>query len=80
MQFPVCFLILALYYIYDNQRSEFNRSNDGFSSKQCICWFKEYALVGDEAPNVIGPEGIEHLCHDLDVEPENVVMLGKKFN
>lgn len=37
-------------------------------------------MVGDEAPNVIGPEGIEHLCRDLAVEPENVVMLGEKFN
>lgn len=63
----------------DRQRSESNRSNDGFSSKQCVRWFKEYTTIDDEAPDVIGPEGIERLCRDLDVEPENVVMLGEEF-
>lgn len=53
-----------------------NRSNDGFSAKECVRWFKEYTSVGDETPDVIGPDGIERLCQDLDVEPENVVMLG----
>lgn len=65
--------------MYMRRRSEVNRSNDGFSSKRCISWFKEYKSIDDEAPDVIGPEGIERLCRDLDVEPENVVMLGEQF-
>lgn len=51
-----------------------NKADDGFSSKRCINWFKQYTA---EDPDVLGPEGMERFCKDIGVEPENVVMLGR---
>jgi len=44
----------------------------GFSQKKCVAFFNEYVSPGDTD---IGPEGIEKFCEDLQVEPENIVML-----
>ncbi|XP_048589133.1 uncharacterized protein LOC116618188 isoform X2 [Nematostella vectensis] len=44
-----------------------------FSLRRCRSWFQHYA--GKDDPETIGPEGIEKLCQDLDVDPENIVML-----
>ncbi|KAI2807226.1 hypothetical protein RDWZM_006108 [Blomia tropicalis] len=45
----------------------------GFTPKQCRTFFKKYASKTD--PDVITPEGIERLCSDLKVKPEDVVLL-----
>ncbi|CAG0891843.1 unnamed protein product [Darwinula stevensoni] len=47
--------------------------SQGFSPKKCLNWFKEYTTADD--PNTLDPEGMERLCEDIGVEPENVVML-----
>lgn len=83
-----------------------NRTDDAFSNKRCINWFKEYTTSDD--PEVLGmlhilwfrlhfafamldvcqwffielcafpgPEGMERFCKDLEVAPENIVMLGE---
>ncbi|XP_031550374.1 DCN1-like protein 4 isoform X2 [Actinia tenebrosa] len=44
-----------------------------FSLRKCRSWFLQYAAQDD--PDTIGPDGIEKLCRDLAVDPENVVML-----
>ncbi|XP_060525257.1 DCN1-like protein 4 [Cylas formicarius] len=44
-----------------------------FSQKRCLAWFRGYTMTDD--PDTLGPEGMEKLCHDLAVEPENIVML-----
>ncbi|XP_072332839.1 DCN1-like protein 5 isoform X4 [Scyliorhinus torazame] len=44
-------------------------NDDSFSSKKCLAWFYEYT---DE---IVGPEGMEKLCEDIGVEPENIIML-----
>ncbi|XP_010793272.1 DCN1-like protein 4 isoform X3 [Gymnodraco acuticeps] len=50
------------------------REEETFSSKRCLEWFYEYA--GEKCcDDVVGPEGMEKLCEDIGVEPENVVML-----
>ena len=46
----------------------------GFSAHRCETWFHKYADKKSEKP-VIGPDGIERLCKDLDVAPEDIVML-----
>ncbi|XP_045449900.1 DCN1-like protein 5 [Melitaea cinxia] len=51
-----------------------SKSEDtSFSVKKCLTWFKEYTTVSE--PDVLGPEGMEKFCEDLNVDPENVVML-----
>jgi len=44
-----------------------------FSIRRCRAWFEHYA--GKDEPDTIGPEGVEKLCKDLGVEPEDSVML-----
>lgn len=43
--------------------------------KRCIAWFKKYCSIED--PDVLAPEGMERFCRDIEVDPENIVMLGK---
>lgn len=50
-----------------------NKTDDVFNSKRCLSWFKEYTTSDD--PETLGPEGMEKFCKDLEVEPENIVML-----
>lgn len=50
-----------------------NKFDDGFNSKRCLNWFKEYTTTDD--PETLGPEGMERFCRDLGVDPENIVML-----
>lgn len=42
-----------------------------FSIKKCKLWFQQYA----DEPDLIGPEGIQKLCKDMQLDPEDVVML-----
>merc|ERR1719435_916991 len=42
--------------------------------RRCESWFQKYADKKSDKP-VIGPDGIEKLCKDLDVQPEDIVML-----
>nr|CAG4649672.1 EOG090X0DAO [Scapholeberis mucronata]SVE93873.1 EOG090X0DAO [Scapholeberis mucronata] len=44
-----------------------------FNQKKCIAWFKQYTSTSSS--DTIGPEGVEKLCHDLNVEPENIALL-----
>lgn len=44
--------------------------------KRCIAWFKKYCSIED--PDVLAPEGMERFCRDIEVDPENIVMLGKQ--
>nr|CAG4648233.1 EOG090X0DAO [Moina brachiata]SVE93254.1 EOG090X0DAO [Moina brachiata] len=44
-----------------------------FSQKKCIAWFKTYTSAA--SPETIGPEGVESMCKDLGVEPENILLL-----
>lgn len=44
-----------------------------FSLRRCRAWFEHYA--GEDEPDTIGPEGVEKLCKDLGVKPEDTVML-----
>lgn len=46
---------------------------NSFVQKKCVAWFKEYSTPS--SPETIGPEGIESLCLDLGVEPENIALL-----
>lgn len=48
-------------------------TSSSFSQKRCIAWFREYTSPDDT--DILGPEGMEKLCEDIGVEPENVVML-----
>eukprot|EP00730_Choanoeca_flexa_P002015 TRINITY_DN10877_c0_g1_i2.p6 TRINITY_DN10877_c0_g1~~TRINITY_DN10877_c0_g1_i2.p6 ORF type:complete len:231 (+),score=45.73 TRINITY_DN10877_c0_g1_i2:3037-3729(+) len=43
----------------------------GFSKANCLTWFKSY-LTTDE---MITPDGTMQLCEDLNVTPENVILL-----
>lgn len=52
-----------------------NKIEDGFNSKRCLSWFKQYTTL--QEPDVLGPDAMEQFCKDICVEPENVVMLGK---
>lgn len=45
-----------------------------FSVRRCRAWFEHYAGQ-DEPTDTIGPEGVEKLCKDLGVDPEDTVML-----
>lgn len=49
--------------------------DDTFNMKRCITWFKRYCTPED--PDVLAPEGMERFCKDIQVDPENIVMLGK---
>ncbi|XP_055373359.1 DCN1-like protein 4 isoform X2 [Condylostylus longicornis] len=51
----------------------YNKTEETFSTKKCIAWFKEYTSADE--PDTLGPEGMERFCEDIGVEPENVVML-----
>ncbi|CAB3979493.1 Hypothetical predicted protein [Paramuricea clavata] len=55
--------------------SETSRKRDDiskpFSVKKCKVWFEEYA----DEPDIIGPDGIQKLCKDLHLDPEDIVML-----
>ena len=44
-----------------------------FSQKKCVTWFEKYS-TGNKL-EVIGPTGVETLCQDLGVEPDNVSLL-----
>lgn len=57
---------------YSNTRRT-TKSDETFSSKRCITWFKEYTTADE--PEMLGPDGMERFCKDIGVEPENVVML-----
>lgn len=48
--------------------------SNGFSVRRCESWFQKYADKKSDKP-VVGPEGIERLCKDLEVLPEDIVML-----
>lgn len=48
--------------------------NQSFSAKKCDSLFNKYADAGSSAP-VIGPNGVERFCQDLEVQPEDIVML-----
>jgi len=48
--------------------------SNGFSLRRCESWFQKYADKKSQKP-VVGPDGIEKLCKDLEVQPEDVVML-----
>jgi len=57
-------------------RSRTKNSEDpglSFNQKKCVTWFKEYSTPS--SLEVIGPEGVETLCKDLGVEPENISLL-----
>ncbi|XP_046852458.1 DCN1-like protein 4 isoform X3 [Xenia sp. Carnegie-2017] len=41
-----------------------------FSMKKCKLWFDEYA----DEPDLIGPQGIQRLCKDLLLDPEDIVL------
>lgn len=51
-----------------------NKVEDGFSSKRCSTWFKQYTTSSE--PDVLGPYAMEQFCTDIGVEPVDVVMLG----
>lgn len=57
---------------YSNTRRT-TKSDDTFSSKRCISWFKEYTTADE--PEMLGPDGMERFCKDIAVDPENVIML-----
>jgi len=48
--------------------------SNGFSSRRCETWFNKYADKKSNKP-IVGPDGVEKLCKDLEVQPEDVVML-----
>nr|CAG4650472.1 EOG090X0DAO [Sida crystallina] len=63
--------------VVSNSRSARSRNSEeaptSFVQKKCTAWFKEYSST--TSPDTIGPEGIELFCRDLEVEPENIVLL-----
>lgn len=58
---------------YFKKSSKSGNYSESFSPKKCITLFQEY--VSPDDPDVIGPEGMEKFCEDIEVEPENIVML-----
>jgi len=48
--------------------------SNGFSSRKCETWFLKYADKKSQKP-IVGPDGVEKLCKDLEVPPEDIVML-----
>lgn len=63
---------MFLFFCFNSRRT--NKVEDGFSSKRCLTWFKQYTTTDE--PDVLGPDAMEQFCKDIGVEPENVVMLG----
>lgn len=61
---------------YSQSKRGQTSSADVFSGKQCIAWFHEYTGPDED---VLGPEGMEKLCEDIGVEPENIVMLSLAY-
>ncbi|XP_053660502.1 DCN1-like protein 4 [Anopheles marshallii] len=57
---------------YQSSR-RYSKSEDAFSQKRCLAWFREYTTPDDT--DTLGPEGMEKFCEDIGVEPENVAML-----
>lgn len=57
----------------DSRRT--TKIDDTFNMKRCISWFKRYCTPED--PDMLAPEGMERFCKDIEVDPENIVMLGK---
>ncbi|KAL5293292.1 DCUN1D5 family protein [Megaselia abdita] len=57
----------------ESARRYYNKSEESFSSKKCLTWFKVYTTTLE--PDILGPEGMEKFCKDISVDPENVVML-----
>jgi len=49
-------------------------NNQNFSLRKCESWFQKYADK-NASTQVIGPDGIENFCKDLQVAPENIIML-----
>jgi len=47
-------------------------SSQAFSSRVCEAWFKKYTSENDQ---VIGPEGVIEFCKDIEVSPEDAIML-----
>lgn len=43
-----------------------------FNSKRLLAWFHSYTT---DDPTTLGPDGMERFCDDLQLEPENVVLL-----
>jgi len=56
-----------------SQDNSYGDSSSSFSSKRCNAFFNEYASTDD--PDIINPYGIEKLCTDLSVNPEDPVTL-----
>ncbi|XP_035896864.1 DCN1-like protein 5 isoform X1 [Anopheles stephensi] len=57
----------------DGISRRYSKSEDAFSQKRCLAWFREYTTPDDT--DTLGPEGMEKFCEDIGVEPENVAML-----
>nr|CAG4641192.1 EOG090X0DAO [Eulimnadia texana] len=55
------------------QTAKTRTTNETFNKKKCVSWFKDYSSKND--PDTIGPEGMERLCKDLVVDPENISLL-----
>lgn len=66
-------VLMFLFFCFSSRRT--NKVEDGFSSKRCLSWFKQYTTTDE--PDVLGPDAMEQFCKDIGVEPENVVMLGE---
>jgi len=49
-----------------------SNKDQAFSNKRCESFFHKYA---DSNLALIGPHGVEKLCQDLEVQPEDIVML-----
>lgn len=64
---------MFFFFCFSSRRT--NKVEDGFSSKRCLTWFKQYTTADE--PDVLGPDAMEQFCNHIGVEPENVVMLGK---
>lgn len=65
--------MFVLFEMFSSRRT--NKVDDGFSSKRCLSWFKQYTTADE--PDVLGPDAMEQFCKDIGVEPEDVVMLGE---
>ncbi|XP_067948503.1 DCN1-like protein 5 [Watersipora subatra] len=50
-----------------------------YSSEDCIMWFNKYsdepAYPCSSKDSIIGPHGMERLCQDIQVDPEDISML-----
>lgn len=48
------------------------KGEQNFSQTRLITWFKKYTT---DDPSILGPHGMERFCEDINLEPENIVML-----